>query len=180
MTDDDETIFFLITTFNPNNYQLRDIVLKNWDILKCSSVTKEPIHEKSCFRYRKCPNLKDILACAKLKPKRDVKPHPKSAKGRRNECKTRNCNHCPMLSHTGRIISTYTGMEYSCKKNVACKSSNLIYCIQCKTCKMQYVGETSTTIMKRMEGHLDQIQCKVLSDDIGKLQFARPSWQNGS
>ena len=80
----------------------------------------------------------------------------------------KNCNHCPMINHTGRITSTYTGVGYSCKKNVTCKSSNLALCIQCKSCKMQYVGETSTTIMKRMQGHLDRIQRKVLSDDIGK------------
>ena len=41
LTEDEETIFFLITTFNPKNDQLRDIVIENWDILKCSSVMKD-------------------------------------------------------------------------------------------------------------------------------------------
>ena len=47
LNEDEETIFFLITTFNPKNDQLRDIVIKNWDILKRSSVTKNCPRKKS-------------------------------------------------------------------------------------------------------------------------------------
>ena len=135
-TDDEEAIFYLITTFNPMNDHLRDIVLKNWGILKRSSATKDLSMKKVVFGYRKCPNLKNILVRAKLKLKREVNPHPNAVKGGRNECKTRNCHHWPMLNHAGGRTSTYTSIEYSCKKNVIRKSSNLMYCIQCRSCKM--------------------------------------------
>ncbi len=68
----------------------------------------------------------------------------------------------------GSLSSTriYIHWKKSCFKNV-CKSSNLIFCMQCKTCGKQYVGETSTTVMKRFQGHFDRIQRKVMNDDIG-------------
>ncbi len=122
------------------------------------------------FGYRKCPNLEDILVRAKLPKIRDKDPDakPNAAPGGRNECKTKKCNYCSLMNKSGEIHSAYTDTRYSCKKNITCKSLNLIFCIQCKTCSKQYVGETSTTIMKRFQGHFDRIQRKVLNDDIGR------------
>ena len=65
-------------------------------------------------------------------------------------------------------MSTKTGREYECKKNVTCKSNNLIYCITCKTCKKHYVGQTGDRIHKRLSGHIGSIRRKQLSEDAGR------------
>ena len=41
MTDEENQIFYLTTTFNPKNDQLRKIVTDNWEVLQRSSVTKD-------------------------------------------------------------------------------------------------------------------------------------------
>ena len=76
----------------------------------------------------------------------------------------------PLLSpteQTGRIISTYTGRSYSSKIRVDCKSSNLIYCITCKHCSTQYVGQTKRRLMDRFQGHLYNITSRNVKDTIG-------------
>ncbi len=155
----------LITTFNPFNSQFRNILQKNWPILSRSSATKELSEKRIIFGYRKNKSLKDMLVRAKLPMAQNTNDKTHTSK---NVCKTKNCNHCPLLNKSGQIMSSYTDTKYTCKMNITCKSSNLIYCIQCRTCKKQYVGQTSTTIMKRLQGHVDRIKRKVLSDDIGR------------
>ncbi len=66
MTDEESQIFYLITTFNPKNDQLRKIVTVNWDVLQRSSVKKDLSKKRIVFGHRKCPNLTDILVRAKL------------------------------------------------------------------------------------------------------------------
>ena len=79
MTDEEEKIFYLISTYNPNNNQIRDIVLQKWDILRRSSATKDLAENKIVFGFRKNPNLKDILVRSRLpKIKDPSKMAPKS------------------------------------------------------------------------------------------------------
>jgi hypothetical protein len=39
-----------------------------------------------------------------------------------------------------------------------CKSSNVIYCVTCKKCRGQYIGETEQEIHARQRGHLADIR----------------------
>ena len=41
--------------------------------------------------------------------------------------------------------------------NVSCRSSNLIYCLTCRKCGMQYVGQTKRRLSKRLCEHLKDI-----------------------
>ena len=57
-----------------------------------------------------------------------------------------------------KIKCHVTKKEFLCKKNITCRSSNLIYCISCKTCGKQYVGQTKNTILERFQGHFNKIK----------------------
>ena len=52
--------------------------------------------------------------------------------------------------------------------NVTCKSSNLIYCITCKVCNKQFVGQMGDPLSKQVEGHRGDIRRKELTQDIGR------------
>ena len=76
----------------------------------------------------------------------------------RNKCIARtNCNHCPLLNTSGTITCHVTKKVFLCKTNITCRSTNLIYCISCKTCGKQYVGQTKRTILERFQGHFNKI-----------------------
>ena len=64
------------------------------------------------------------------------------------------CRYCPKLNKTGHITSNTKSTEYNCMKNISCRSSNLIYCLTCTRCRIQYVGQTILGIVDRIGGHL--------------------------
>ena len=132
----------------PNN--LRDLLAReNWDILGRSCSTRG-IYEKGMLTaYHRPKNLRDLLVRAKLpldKPGR-------SQTGPCNPCNTKNCRYCPRINKLGRIKCTETGRTYVAKHNVTCKSSNFVYCLTCKCCGMQYVGQTKNRLMDRFQAH---------------------------
>ena len=47
---------------------------------------------------------------------------------------------------------------------VICKSTNIIYCISCQNCKMQYIGETERSLQERFSEH----KAYVMSRHLGK------------
>ena len=59
------------------------------------------------------------------------------------------CTLCPRLNKTGKIKCTVTGDTHGCMKKISCRSSNLIYCITCNKCGMQYVGQTMRRLRNR-------------------------------
>ena len=61
-------------------------------------------------------------------------------------CNTTRCRYCPKLNKAGSIKSCKTGKSHQCMVNISCRSLNLIYCITCKVCDKQYVGQTSLRV----------------------------------
>ena len=71
------------------------------------------------------------------------------------KCNSRNCKTCTIFNENHTFISTVTGRKYHVNvgEDVSCASTNLIYLLQCKHCKLQYVGQTCQTLRERMGGH---------------------------
>jgi hypothetical protein len=85
-----------------------------------------------------------------------------------NFCNTKNCRYCPNLNKTGEITSSVTGKNYRSMHNVSCRSSNLIYCITCKRCKKQYVGQTLLRLKSRFVHHYYTVDKKDQTKPVGK------------
>ena len=80
----------------------------------------------------------------------------------RTKCRKLFCEICVKLDKSGEITSKTTGKKYPAKWNITCESTNLIYCIECKRCKMQYVGENRTTgkIPSQRTSKCDKKKCR--------------------
>jgi hypothetical protein len=78
----------------------------------------------------------------------------------RNACKSkkRKCRYCPLLNTSGTTTCTVSGKTFRTKKKVTCRNSNLIYCITCKVCNKQYVGQTKGKILDRFQGHFYNVK----------------------
>jgi hypothetical protein len=165
-TDD----LFVITTFNPGLKTPRDIIKQNWPLLGTSNLTNQLFESKIVFGNRRCKNLKSQLVRARV-------PEPTPIRNKKhtiqNPCKTRNCKYCQKLDTSGRIMSTILQREYSSKIYVSCKSQNIIYCITCKKCQLQYVGQTKNRLIDRFGKHFYHIKKPDLSLPIGK-HFNKP------
>jgi len=147
---------FLVSTFNPDATPLRDIVTENWPLLGRTNNTESLFSKRIIFGYRRNKNLSDLLVHAKLaKPPTDDRTLRQRSYKRR--CLAKNCRYCPKLDKTGKILCTTTGKEYHSKHNITCNSNNLIYCITCKHCSGQYVGQTKNAIKERFKCHFYSI-----------------------
>ena len=144
--------FSFVTTYNPGFKGLQKVVTKNWDILGKSCTTRS-IHKSSILTaFRRPKNLKDYLVKAKLRQdKTDTVPVAK------NCLRPSSCRYCPKLNTDGRILCTVSGRTYISRFNVNCSSSNLIYCITCRRCGIQYVGQTKRELKMRLSEHFLKI-----------------------
>ena len=165
-----------ITTYTPGAQPLKSIIKDNWPILGRTSNT-EALHSKDItFGHRRNKNLSDLLVTAKLQEPRTKPPltslDPITPQ---HTCKARTkCNYCPVLDHSGIIHSTATGRQYFSKKHISCRSNNLIYCITCKQCSLQYVGQTSNHIGERFKMHFQNIKSATESKQPNTSKKSKP------
>lgn len=165
--NDKEKEIYAITTYHPTFKGFRETITKNWDFLTRSNITRELHNHDVIFGHRRNKNLKDFLIRSKIQYPPIIKIAPLGDIAHKNPCKTKNCRYCPKINKTGSIISTYTKRSYSSKIRVDCKSNNLIYCITCKTCKLQYVGMTKNRLMDRFQSHFYNITSSRTDHVIG-------------
>ena len=155
--DDNESIpNILITTYNPGFKGLRTVVEKNWDLPGKSCTTRAIYREKLIGAFRKPKSLKDYLMKARLRP---LTTEPKST-GQNRCLRPNTCRYCPKLNTDGRILCSASGRTYMSRYNVCCCSSNIIYCITCKRCGIQYVGQTKCELKVRFSAHFLKISKK--------------------
>ena len=179
-TENEDDIVALVTTFVPQFSDLSTIVKRNWALLERSSTTKKMVGNKLIVSYRRPKNLKDILVRARLPKLRENNNDKTMKTTEKNACKnkTGSCRYCTNLNKSGRIKSYFSQREYQCKTNVTCKLSNLIYCIQCRTCHKQYVGQTKNTLMQRFQGHWTDIKSRNPKTDVGR-HFTQRDFKGG-
>ena len=75
-------------------------------------------------------------------------------------CSKRRCLTCPALKPESTFRSSVTGKSYKVigTEELSCDSAGVVYLITCKRCGLQYVGETSQALKRRMNNHRASIR----------------------
>ena len=72
-------------------------------------------------------------------------------------CKSKLCQTCPKLVQSKFFRSNVTNREYEIinptQEVITCKSQNVVYLLACEGCNIQYNGETTIPLNKRMNIH---------------------------
>ena len=163
---DSEEKLFLITTFRPNGNPVGDILQKNWPLLGTSKTTKKFFDSKVTRGYKRPKNIRDYLVKSKTRYNLEPKKGPVRTTKEKNRCRKWNCKYCKILKKDGSIVSHKSGEKFETKTGVTCKSSNIIYCIECKECNMQYVGQTLRQMRERIGEHLGYIRRKKMKNEV--------------
>ena len=142
--------FYLVVTHNPGNPPITNIVRNNWALVEKSKTTRFLTDANLVFGTRRNKNLSDHLVRASTKTTKTniIPPHCN---------RTSTCRYCPKINKTGTLVSTHNSRKYQSMIKVTCQSSNLIYVITCKTCGIQYVGQTKNRLLTRFQGHIFDI-----------------------
>ena len=148
-----------ITTYHPQNPPLKDILQKNWPTLSIDPKLQGLSNRRLVFGHKRMDNLRDILVHSKIQYPPPVKPTVTTVTVNPTKiCNNTNCRYCPKLDLSGSITSTTTMKRYIVPQRITCKFNNLVYCITCKVCKSQYVGQTGNSIQFRFQKHLKDVE----------------------
>ena len=93
--------------------------------------------------------------------KKSMQQQPPKSQPGFHKCNNKNCKLCHLDKKgifTSSINITETGQVHNIKQHITCKSSNMIYCVTCKKCNGQYIGETEQELHRRSSGHLSEIR----------------------
>ena len=74
------------------------------------------------------------------------------------KCGDKRCNTCKLGTFGNTIQITSTNKTFVIRNPITCKTSNVIYCLTCKKCREQYIGETEQELHERQRGHLSDIK----------------------
>ena len=93
--------------------------------------------------------------------------------GQSRKCRS-DCQTCPALNKSSKIISNSTGREFYAidiePNKVHCKLQNYIYLLTCNFCNIQYVGESVIHLNLRMNIHRKgKTGCEVLIDHFSNV-----------
>ncbi len=134
----------LVLTFHPFNFKVRDIIRKNFHILKNDPETSFIFSNNPLVSFRHSKNIRETLVHSNL--------HQESSPlSGTFPCGVAQCKTCKFID-SSTVISALK-FTYNIKHKFTCTSTHLIYCISCSRCGMLYIGETGRQLRTRFGEH---------------------------
>ena len=122
--------FYCITTHNPRNPPIKEIINTNWEVLQKTKTTRDIFESNIIFGLRRNKNLSDHLVRASTKTNTQHNTYISTHPCNRSSL----CRYCPKINHSGQTTSKTTGQKSVTMINTNCQSSNIIYLITCSSC----------------------------------------------
>ena len=136
----------LVVTYHPSMRFLARTTKRHQITLRSSERLNAIFNLPPIIAFRRPKNLRDLLVRADLTSCTNETPG-------NSVCGAVRCKTCPILKTTNAFCSTVTGERFTIKIHATCKTSNIVYLIECRRCGLQYVGESSQPLHMRMNGH---------------------------
>ena len=157
----------LVVTYNPSLPNLPSLTKNLLPVLHASDRLKKAIPERPLIAYRRPKSLRDLLVHAELKPTTVEPPRGTSC------CDTRRCLTCRHIQSGTTICSTTTRQTFRVRATATCKTSNVVYLIECRKCCKQYVGETQNRLHIRLNRHRSDIMQRRIEKPVAS-HFTSP------
>ena len=144
----------MVTTFNPNNPNIKGFIHNNWNITEHSNDSSKTFKDKPLVGYKRLPNLRNLLTKAEIahppttQDKTVIKPTICTRLGK--------CTYCPLINKISEVqckITHKITKITKVPKHITCELSDIIYLITCKKCDKYYLGETGRPFRKRIYEH---------------------------
>ena len=130
-------------TYRPQNLAIKNVILKNFKILRNDSETKHIFSLKPLISFKRDKYLDNSLVRSAFK----FNNQPGTITFKRTRCKT-----CPVIFNTVKISGPNRSVKIT--DHFRCISTNVSYCITCTLCKKIYIGETGRRLADCFREHL--------------------------
>lgn len=144
---------YFVTQYSSEANGIKQIIEKNWDILKCDSLLREALPDSPPISFRRAPTLNDKLVKSHLPPVQQ-KTWLSTRSGNH---KCGNCNHCSNMTKTNFFTDVTSGRKYIIKSFINCNTSFVVYRLECP-CGHFYVGRTKRKLKVRLAEHKQAIR----------------------
>ena len=139
-----------VVDYHPGLPDIQAIFKKHQSILQQSDRLKDVVNTLPILSFRRPKNLKDNLVRAKVCTSQDEKVEARLS----STCGKPRCQLCEIISLDNTIVSFNTGISHHTQPVLKiCDAKNLVYCLSCNVCGLQYVGSTVTALRFRMNNH---------------------------
>ena len=144
----------LTLTYHPHNLPVKNILLKNFDILLKDPKLKSTFYKPPLVAYKRDTNLRDHLVRASHKHSQNISPPGNHC------CNKPRCKTCPFLNTSTHTFKGPSGKSFTIKSPFTCQSFNLVYIISCSLCSKLYCGETYRSLDDRFKEHLQAVRLR--------------------
>ena len=152
----------LIVTFDP----LHSHISSSLNTVKfLLENVRPPLNARPMLTFRRNNNLKNFLVRSKL-------GQPATPRGT-NPCGKPRCETCDHLFNTTKVKSHSNSKYFRVMCNATCRTTDVIYLIQCSLCGLQYVGQTNNPLHTRFQQHMRDVKLKDLNKPVA-LHFNSP------
>ena len=147
----------LLTTYNPRTSYIAEVANRNWHFLQSKERLAHICRERPIIAYRRSKSLRDILVSTKLTG-RTPEGHT-TTMGSCGPCNKPKCSWCVLINRTSTFTGTRRdGKVFDIFHTVNCQSTFVIYIIECRICRLQYVGKSETAFNLRLNNHRNHIK----------------------
>ena len=143
-----------ILTYNRTLPNVKRAVNKHWSLLHVNSELKEVFKDPPMICFRRNKNLNDILGSKTIINNKVLRKSNIKQTGFCKPCYSKNGNLCcKQVLERDSFKSNVTQRKYKIYNKTTCKSSWLIYLMECTLCKKQYIGKSETPFNLRLNNH---------------------------
>ena len=123
------------------------MINKHWHLLQISSNLRTAFDQEPIITYRRNKHLKDLIGSKRILDGKAVRKNNSKKQLYCRPCITRRENICcQQVLKTNIFTSCRTGDMFNIFHQLKCKSSYLIYLLQCRICQQQCVGKSETSL----------------------------------
>ena len=137
----------------------KGIITKHWYILQANQMCKKTFSTLPIIAFRKGTGLKQITDTDTIhNNEKPIKTKNNHHTGKCVQCNSTRCLCCQQLISTTTFKSNQTNKTLKIYHRVNCKSSFVIYLLECYICNIQYVGKSETPFNIRLNNHRKDVK----------------------
>ena len=145
----------LVCTWHPSLKQLPLILQQNYNILSADIKLSKIFNERSTVAFRRKKNLSNHLCRNDIRKKQIKKVE-----------KCKGCQLCKILNSNKTVVNKNNGTKVDIKQGANCKTTGIIYAINCKKCEQIYVGHTGDSMSERWSKHKYDVKNRPTQNEL--------------
>ena len=142
-------------TYNRSLPNIFNIIIKNWNFLQVSPILQKVFDNKPMITFKGNKDLGELTEGHTLQGGKGFKTHLQIINGKLKSYNTTNKSSlcCTQIVNTGAFKSCQTNRMFKIFHKLHCKSSFIIYLMECTLCKTQYVRKAETSFNIQLNKH---------------------------